>query len=386
MNGSKIILLVLLMIAVGPMAAGLAQEKASGKQRVLDEIDKRIDGGDLDGAKRMIDHFLEKNPGDADLKARLERWKKLKGGSKGLLEEKGLEKPEKRKRLRELCWQTIAASMKGNPEEWEALLFADDGKRARALLSSAGEKGGAEDRRTAKALIERLDGKKPAPLTTAQLKAAFAGSDAAAKVRAYRAVEDRKLKSFRSAANKGLKSLDAETRFAAAGAALALGAEKPRQMLLAALKGRPFEAALAMEVLARQPGQGEHPLKDLYAKIEADEEILRVKGTLLAITLKGIGATKEAGGREFLTKKLGDGDTAVDAARALGAFGDAAAVPALLGFVRSPPKPKDDDAAGGGLGFLGGAGGGVKEAAAAEELRPRLVGALAILRITADAK
>jgi len=382
MRAAAILIAVLLIAS----SAALAQSRAEKKQQVLDKIDSLIDEGDFETAKRMIDHFLDRNPGDEDLVAKLEKWRIAKGDVGPLLAEEGLETPARRKRLREICWKIAAASMKGSPEEWEALLHAGEPEKARALLAAAGKTGGPEDRRTADAILSRLGGKKPLAMKEEEIRAALEGKDAATLVRALRAIEDRRRKAFSRQANKLFEGgADLETRYAAAAALLALGDAKPRKNLLVSLtSGRPVEAVLAMEVLARHPGRGKRPLQDLYTKIEADEEILRVKGTLLSIAIRGIGARKENGARTFLEKKVLTPDTATDAARALGALGDDGATAALVAYLKSPPKDEKEDAAGSGLGFLGGAAGGMKEASAAEELRPRLVGALAILRVTAN--
>jgi len=379
------------MIAVLLLAGSvaLAQSQAEKKQQVLDKIDSLIAEGDFDTAKRMIDHFLDKNPGDKELAAKLEKWRIARGDVGPILAEEGLATPEKRKRLRELCWKITGASMQGNPEEWEALLDTGEPKRAAALLSAARKKGkSSQELFVAHLLIAELERAKALPRPTEeQVRSALAGPDGKEKIDALGEVERRKLKAFRTAANKLFKGgADLETRYAAAAALLALGDAKPRKSLLNSLKSeKPVEAVLAMEVLARHPGKGKRPLQALYATIEADEAILRVKGTLLSVAIRGIGDRKEDGALAFLTKKLTKSETAVDAARALGVLGDPAATAALLAFLKAPPKDPNDTA-GSGLGFLGGAGGGMKAAAAAEELRPRLVGALAILSVTAPKK
>ncbi|MEN8151960.1 MAG: hypothetical protein ABFS86_19250 [Planctomycetota bacterium] len=378
--------LLLAMLVLSP--AALAQSQAEKKQQVLDKIESLIEEGDLDTAGRMIDFFLDKNPGDEDLVRMKEKWRIAKGEVGPLLEEEGLGTPEKRKRLREVCWKIAGASMKGNPDEWEALLGTGEPAKAKGLLGKAAKRGAAEDRRTAETLIGRLDGKSPAPMTVKEIEGVLAGSDAAAQVRALRQIEDGKLSKLRrKAAEVHGSASDPEVRAAAAGALLALGDAKVRPTLLADLKSeRPVEAVLAMEVLVRHPGKGKAPLIALFGKIEADEAILRVKPTLLSLAIGGIGDGQEEGALEFLSKKLTEPTHAVDAARALGALGDEKAVDALIAYLKKPPRSAEDDTTGSGLGFLGGQGKGMKDAAAAEELRPRLVGALAILRVTAPAK
>jgi PBS lyase HEAT-like repeat-containing protein len=139
-------------------------------------------------------------------------------------------------------------------------------------------------------------------------------------------------------------------------------------------------------VLARHP---KGKLTSLFAEVEEDEEILRVKPILLAEVLAAMGDYRdregkpEAGVREFLTGQLSSPEHCVDAARALGALHDEAAVPALLAFLRNPRPEDEDDATGGGLGFLGRSTGARAETAAAESLRHILVGAIALLRSTA---
>ncbi len=57
---------------MGQASAAMAQSPAGG-QGSIQEVDKLLQGGELDGAERMLLGLLKKTPDDADLKARLAR-------------------------------------------------------------------------------------------------------------------------------------------------------------------------------------------------------------------------------------------------------------------------------------------------------------------------
>ena len=336
----------------------------------------------------MIDFFLDKNPADADLLVLKDRWRVRKGDLGGLIEQ-----PDDPAALREACWRIVAATRKGNPEEWEALLFAGDPERARTLLAASTETGTEEDRRLAAAMLARLDAppdgapEEPRDVPLERLLVALRSSDpdqviGALNQMAARGMNDRAL------VLQARKLWEDETtpfdvRYRAASALLATGDEKPRKALRAdLLSGDLRRSVAAGTVLVEQPGDGEKALTELLKTIEKEESVGRARPTLMELGLTALAARKEPGAREYLEAKLASPDYRIDAARALGVLGDAKAVPALVKYVTSPP-PEDEDTTSGGLGFLGGAAGGARDVAIAEALRPALAGALAILRLTA---
>ncbi len=370
------------------LLAGLflaAGARAGKKEEALAKIQAFLDEGDLENAKGLIDFLLRKNPGDADLLRLLDEWRIRKSGIGPLLEAGDLEKPENREKLRAILFRVVEATARGNPEEWEALLHAGDDARARRILARLAGGGAPEDRRVARDLLARIGKPPPAPAPPRPvadlLCAAREGPESC--LAALREAERRRLRALAPVARKVLASkASPELRFAAAGLLLALGESGPRRTLRAALSSpRAVEAVAAFEVLLRHPGKGERPLQALLEAVEKDETIGRAKPTLLALGFRAVAEAREPGARALLTSHLAEPDLRVDAARALGVLGDPGAVPALLDYLRRPP-PAEEDATGGGLSFLGRTQ-GLKDAAAAEEVRPLLVGALALLRVTA---
>ena len=372
--------LVMFALTIAPAA------HAGGKEEALAKIRTAMDAGHLDEAKHMIDHLLSRNPGDKDLLALLETWRVRKGQLGPILDEEGLGKPENFPRLRELCFEVVAATMGGNPEEWAGLrdLGEEDATRVTGLLEARLGAGSEEDRTTARALLEPEEPGPPSAATPDELVARIRAGRGPA-IDALRIGEETRVRKLTPFAEKVFESAgsDFELRFAAAGCLLALGKDTPRKELRASLRAaRAVEAAAALEVLLRHPGDGEAALLDLYREIEADEEILRAKPALLSMTIEAIGDSGRPRSREFLTGLLDSPDHRVDAARALGALHDVGAVEALIAYLRAPPA-NPESTVGGGLGFLGGTGPGKEAVAAAETVRPALVGAIAILRATA---
>ncbi len=370
-----------LLLAAAVFAAAPAAAKGS-KAEVIAKIEALLEEGDLDGAKEMIDHFLARNAEDPDLLRLLDAWRVRKGGLAEFVEGEGLEKPENRERLRAAALRVVRATMRGNPDEWAGLRGAVDDRTFEALLVIPKVGGTPEDMRVAEEMLAP-----PAPASErtpeALLAAAAAGRDE--RLSALREAEARKLAAMRPEAEKALAGAgdDAETRAAAAAVLLALGDEKPRAGLVAALSSeRAVDAVEAMQVLARHPGKGAKPRQALYAEVEKSEKILgRLKPTLQSLLIEALGRPPaEPGAREFLEGLLASPVHHVDAARALGALGDPAALTALLAYLRAPLPSDEEDPAGGGLGFLGQAE-GLRAAAAAEEVRPYLVAAIAILRV-----
>jgi hypothetical protein len=372
---------LLLLLAAGSVAAG--GDSRGKKAEVVTRIEALLAEGDLDGAKEMIDFFLGKNPGDADLLRLLDDWRVRKGDLSGLFAE-GLGKPERRADLRAAALRAVTATVRGNPEEWEALTRALPEDEWRALLAPLAASGTPEDRRTAEDLLARSAPAKVPERTPAELiEAAKAGRDGC--LSALREGEARKLAELEPLAQKVFASAggDAELRAAAGGILLALGDAPARIALRKSLaSSRPIDGVEAMQVLARHPGGGDRPIQSLLAGIEADEGILgRLKPTLIALGIAALcRVPAEAGARVYLEGKLASPDYHADAARALGELGDPAAIPALLAFLRAPVPRDEDDTTGGGLGFLEGSE-GLKEAAAADEVRPYLVASIALLRL-----
>ncbi|MHC4862212.1 MAG: HEAT repeat domain-containing protein, partial [Planctomycetota bacterium] len=286
------------------------------------------------------------------------------------------------------CWRVIEATMRGNPEEWPILLRLletrpGDRDRVKVALERHRDRGAAEDRRVAAELLAKLGRAEKAPpdRSPEELVAAIRKGPEEC-LGALREAERRKVEEVAPLAKTVFaKAGSAELRFAAAGALLALGDEDPRKSLLEALRSeRAIDAVHAVRVLLRHPGSGEAPIRALFAGIRADEEILRVKPTLLALAIEALGESEEKGAREFLEGLLDSPRHRIDAARALGAIGDYGSNEALRRFLLTPPPRDEEGATEGGLGYLGKAA-GLEAAAEAEELRPLLVGAIAFLRL-----
>ena len=85
--------LVLVLLLTGPAAR-------ADKAEVLARINDLIEAGEFDEAKRMLDFFLGKNPGDADLLRLMDTWRIRKGELGPLFAEEGLERPENVEKLR----------------------------------------------------------------------------------------------------------------------------------------------------------------------------------------------------------------------------------------------------------------------------------------------
>lgn len=380
MSTPRIAVLVLALLLL-PAAAPAAHAKG-GKAEVLQKIEALMDGGDYDQARQMIDYFLGKNPGDPDLLVLLDRWRVRQGDLAGVLE-----MPEGREATRAACWRVVAATMKGNPDEWAPLLDAGDPARATDLLAGAKATGTPEDRRVAGELLERLAApaaEGPTDVPPERVLAAIRSDDPDQVLWGLRLAEERKLASAKADARRIWEKSDApDEKYAAAAVLLALGEEKVGDALRETLRAdRPVDAVEAGKALFRHPGADPKAAQKLLDAIGSDERIGRAKPTLVSLGLAAVAGRNEPGAREYIEARLSEPDARVDAARALGALGDDAAVPALLEYLRSPP-PAREGATSGGLGFLGGRSGGASDAAAAETLRPALVGALAILRLTA---
>jgi HEAT repeat protein len=377
-----------LLLACLFAAAPPATAKGS-KAEVLQKIQALLDQGDLDQAKQMIDFFLGKNPGDADLLALADRWRVQRGDLSDLLAGEDLASPAKRELLRSAAFKIVAATMAGNPEEWDALLSVGDTDRVKALLARARDNGQPEDRQTATRLLGRLDAPEKAAedVPPERLLVAVRSPDPKQQLWGLGRAEADKVGIVRDDAERlWKKSGDIEVKYAAAGVLLALGDPAVRKELTAALHAdRPVDAVQAGKVLIRHPGPAPTALQTLVAKIEKDDAIGRARPTLLSLGLAGLAGKGEPGTREFLEARLSRPDLRVDAARALGALGDPDAVPALIRYLKSPP-PAREEATAGGLGFLGSKTGGAAATAAAESIRPALVGALAILRLTRPEK
>jgi hypothetical protein len=367
-----VLLLLLVVLPAPPVRAGKAE--------ALAKIEKLLEEGHLDEAKALIDHLLAHNPGDADLLRLREVWRVRKGKLGELLAEEDLERPEKREVLRDLCWRIVEATAPGNAEEWDALLRAGDDERAKKLLERRRESGNEEEKRVAARLLSPEARERP----TAEALVAELRKGPAEALAALRVAEEDRVAAAKPYAKQILaKAGDPELRFAAAAVLLALGDEGPRTALEKALhSSRPVDAVEAGRVLFRHPGKSKRAGRELFERIRDDEAVLRAKSALLAIGIASIGASGEDGALEFLTGLLDDADHRVDAARALGVLGDAAAVPALLAYLRAPP-PEEEDATSAGLGYLGRKT-GIREAEATEEVRPALVGALSVLSVTRE--
>ncbi len=353
------------------------------KAEALARIDSLIESGHLDEAKKLIDHLLAHNPGDADLKRLFEKWKVRKGDLGALKTDLDLGKPENRGRLRDACFLVIRATMGGNPEEWAALLTVGDDAQAAGILNERMTRGSEEERRTAKAILNPLPIEEP---TVEELVGDVKrGPDSCREaLRLAARCKEKRLKPYA----KKIFAADTtvELRIAAAGLLLALGDDSPRKFLLKALEAdRPADAVAAARVLVRHPAD---PLTKLFGAVTEDERILRAKPQILEEILAGIGDWRDGegqptpGARKFLTDLLASPRHHIDAARALGALHDPKAVSALLAYLRKP-LPEEEGAAAGGLGFLGRETDAHAQAQEAEELRPILVGAIALLRATA---
>ena len=86
----------------------LATPSLGGKAEALAKIDALIESGQLDEAKRLIDHLMAHNPGDPDLERLNENWKVRKGDLGVLLKTEGdLWKPEHRAELREASFLVV---------------------------------------------------------------------------------------------------------------------------------------------------------------------------------------------------------------------------------------------------------------------------------------
>jgi len=355
------------------------------KAEALAKIDSMIESGHLNEAKKLIDHLMAHNPGDEDLKRLNEKWKVRKGDLSVLKTDLDLAKPENRKFLREACFLVVRATMGGNPEEWPAFMHVGDDAELERILTARTKLGSEEERRTAESLLT------PLPIeesTTEDLIADVKrGPDSCRE--ALLVAAERKEKALRPYAKKIYASdTTPELRIAAAGLLLALGDEKKSKFLVKALEtDRPMDALAAARLLARHSGAS---LPKLFKEVAANDRILRIKPQILSAILAGIGDWRDAegkpvpGAREFLTGLLTSPRDHIDAARALGALHDPTLVPALLSYLQKP-RPVDDDegAAAGGLGYLGRGSDDHAEVHQAEEMRPILVAAIALLRATA---
>ncbi len=371
----KLLVIVLVLLLCSPTLGDKAE--------ALAKIDSLIESGHLDQAKKLIDHLLAHNPEDADLKRLFEKWKVRKGDLGALKTDLDLGKPENRERLRDACFLVVTATMGGNPEEWAALLDVGDDTRAEAILNARTSHGSEEDRRTAKAILNPLPIEEPTvEELIADVKRGPDSCREALRLAAMR--KERKLKPYAKKIFAADTTL--ELRIAAAGLLLALGDDSPRKFLLQTLEAdRPADAVAAARVLVRRPAA---PLTKLFTAVTENERILRAKPQILEEILAGIGDWRDGegkptpGARKFLTGLLVSPQHHIDAARALGALHDPEAVSPLLGYLRKP-LPEDEDAAAGGLGFLGRGTNAHAEVQEAEELRPILVGVIALLRATA---
>lgn len=377
---SAILFCAVLLLA---WAAPPAHAKGS-KATVLKRIEKLLQEGDMDQAKRMIDFFLGKNPGDPDLLRLLDRWRVRKGDLGPILSGKDLADPRHRTELRRAAWRIVVATAPGNPDEWPALLDAGRSERVEKLLTQRRTQGDAEEQRMARKLLEEMSGQASpkAPRSLDDLRAALKTSSRDEQVAALREAERRGLSALKPEAKKIYENAkDPELRFAAAGLLLAVGDRSIRPSVeKAARSGDAYREVEALKVLLRHPGPGRTPIQDRIRSMEKDDSIGLAKHTMLSLAIAALGTAREPGALKFLESRLTNPTERVDATRALGALGDPAAVPALLHELRSPPKG-DDAASGGGLGFLAKSE-GARKAAQAEDVRPDLVAAIAILRVT----
>lgn len=361
---------------------------ADKKAEALAKIDSLIESGHLDDAKRLIDHLMAHNAGDPDLMRLNEKWKVRQGDLGLLATDLDLAKPENRAQLREACFLVVRATMGGNPEEWETLRQAGDDAQVTAILTERTKLGSEEERQTAKALLNPVPVKEP---TKEELIAdAKRGPDSCRE--ALLLAAQWKVRALKPVAKQVFAAdTSAGLRIAAAGLLLSLGDKSKRDALMESLEtDRPVDAVTAARLLAVDPGT---PLIDWFKAVEGNDRILRAKPQILSTILAEIGSwrggdgLRTPGGREFLTGLLASPDHHIDAARALGALHDPEAVPALLDYLRKPrPLDEEDDATAGGLGYLGRGHDEHdehEEVHQAEELRPILVGAIALLRATA---
>jgi len=193
-----------------------------------------------------------------------------------------------------------------------------------------------------------------------------------------------RLKSTRARLVAILKKGDPSNRVAAAGALLALGEKSARRVLETVFAtGSPADSVTALTWLAAHPGRGKAPVGKLLARVEKSPPVPRLKATMVDVVLAALGRSKEAGARSELAARLKTLANALAAARALGDLGDADAVPEVLAYLRNPPEPAagEESATAGGLDFLGG-GAGSPEMKRAMALEPRLVAAVALLKMT----
>jgi hypothetical protein len=395
--------LVLVLLLSGTPAA------PDKRQQALDRIDRMLDAGDLEQAEKLIGFLLSKNPGDEGL---LERRRELRI-RQGNLEEvlaggDALARPERRSELREACWKIVEATASGNAEELPTLAATGDASRAKALLERLAASGPEDQRRVAESVLgvldeagrtARLDAlekqlvagrlevaaelpkerlEKHADLILAALMAADAGADAC---RAAGALGSRRA---RGRLRQLVRSPDPTTSIAALGALLAIGDESARPLLEKIVRqGSPAQAVEALTRLAAHPGKDEASRLALLATMNDTPPVPRLRATLVGVVLASI-ESGEKDAREPVTKLLEDPAVAMDAARALGVLGDAASVPAVLGLLREPPEASGSEAtAGEGLGFLGKKMGG-EAVERSLDLQPRLVAALALLRLTRE--
>ena len=378
MKATAVFMAVVCLLLIAPMARG-------DKAEALAKIDSLIESGHLDEAKQLIDHLMAHNPGDPDLKRLNQKWLVRKGDLGVLSTDVDFAKPENRKALREACFLVVRATMGGNPEEWSALLFAGDPEQVKEILTERTRVGSAEDRQTAELLLDPPEA--PEPTTEELIADVKRGPDSCRE--ALTIATRRKEKALRPFAKQifGAKTT-MDLRIAAAGLLLALGDAGQRDFLVEALEAdRPIDAVNAARLLARQCGP---TLLQLFKQVEENDLVLRAKPQILAEFIVGTGNWRDAEGKpapgavEFLTGLLTSPGHHVDAARALGALHDPAAVPALLDYLKKPrPADDEDEATAGGLGYLGRTSEGREQVHQAEEMRPTLVAAIALLRATA---
>jgi HEAT repeat protein len=385
--------------------AATAPADPTAREKALALVDSLIESGKLEEAEHRLAHLLGHHPSDSDL-LRLRTKLRIRQGKLEVVLREGdaLLAPERRGELRAACWRIVEATVSGSPEELPTLAEVGDTDRARALLEKLALIGSAEQKRVAvetlarmgdaealKAIEERISG--------GDLDALLALPDGRLAAHAKRVLEALRspeppiaacaaasrlgLDDARPLLRKIVRRDDPHLRVAAAGALLAMGDGSSRVVLEKVYAtGKPIEVVPALTHLAAYPKSGHKTLVALLKSVEEKPSVPRLKPDLMEIVLAALGRTGGHGVRRVLERRLKDPTVAMAAARALGRLGDSNAAPGILAFLREPPKETGTEAAAdGGLGFLGRSTEGAAVARAVD-LQPRLVGALALLRVT----
>ncbi len=394
------------LIAVVLAASVVSAEGNPKRAKALARVDALIESGHLDEADALLTHLTRHNPEDPDLKKLREKLLVRQGKLETVLAEgDALAAPERRPELRAACWRIVAATATGSPEEIRNLVGVGDEARLREVLAVLKLAEAEAPRAVAAEVLAVLGDAEARARLDARVKAGdlsalrcvpdemagayrdhivrALGGDTPPEVACELAARLR-LKSTRARLVVVLKKGDPSNRVAAAGALLALGEKSARRVLGTVFSsGTPSESVTALTGRAAHPGAGRTPRLKLLARVEKAPPVPRLKGTMVDVVLAALGRSKEPGARDELLARLKTRGSALTAARALGELGDDGAVPGVLAYLRKPPKAAAGEASAtaGGLDFLGG-GAGSPEMKRAMALEPRLVAAIALLRMT----